>query len=119
MAGPLGLPDAARPGAVRPEDVGKPVVPQVPDTEGFEVPAVIDRPFEIDEGDKVAVNQFRLQDAIELPKHDISIEAVQQLLQGLIDEKPEGFTIGQLQLASDEVRDYYRRKGLILAQAAE
>ena len=60
LAGPLGLPDSARPGAVRPEEVGKQIIPQSADTEVLEVPAVIDRPFEIDEGPKVAVISFRL-----------------------------------------------------------
>lgn len=116
-AGPLGLPDSARPGAVRPEDVGKSVMPGTPATSVMEVPAVIDRPFEIDEGPHVSVNQFRLLDVKDLPKFNISLEEIQQRLQALIDKKPEGFTIGQLQEASDDVTRYYREKGLILAQA--
>ena len=116
-AGPLGLPDSARPGAVRPEQVGKSAVPDASVSSVLEVPAVIDRPFEIDEGPHVIVTQFRLLDAKDLPEFDISLQEIQQRLQLLIDAKPEGFTIGQIQEASDDVTRYYREKGLILAQA--
>lgn len=117
VAGPLGLPDSARPGAVRPEEVGKQTVPAKPPASTLKVPPVIDRPFEIDEGPRVVVNRFRLLDARDLPEFNITLDEVQQLLQGLIEKKPEGFTIGQLQEVSDAVTKYYREKGLILAQS--
>jgi hemolysin activation/secretion protein len=117
QAGPLGLPDSARPGAVRPEEVGKQVIPQSPDTEVLEVPAVIDRPFEIDEGPKVAVIRFRILDGKDMPKFDIKIAEIEQKLAEIVANKPEGFTIGQMEETKDEVTTHYRERGLILAQA--
>ncbi len=117
QAGPIGLPDSARPGAVRPEEVGKQIIPTSPDTQVLEVPAVIDRPFEVDEGDKVAVTSFRVLDGKDLPKFDIKIAEIEAILAAAVAEKPEGFTIGQMEITKDLVTQYYREKGLILAQA--
>ena len=105
------------PGAVRPEEVGKQIIPQSPDTEVLEVPAVIDRPFEIDEGPKVAVVSFCILGARDMPKFDVKIAEIEQLLAGVVAKKPEGFTIGQMEEAKDVVTQYYRERGLILAQA--
>ena len=73
-AGPLGLPDSARPGAVRPEQVGRSAVPDAAVTSVLELPAVIDRPFEIYERPHVFVTQFRLLDATVLPAFYISLQ---------------------------------------------
>jgi len=116
----LGLPDSARPGAVRPEEVlEEPTIPQsqpLPNLE-LDIPAVIDRPFDVDEGDRVVVQQFRLLNARDMPRLDISVAEIQQILDSLRDEKPEGYTIGQLEDVSETVSSYYRERGLILAQA--
>ena len=116
-AAPIEIPDSARPGAVRPEEVGKPLTPKAPEAEVMEIPAVIDRPFEIDEGPTIVVQQFRLLDAKDLPKYDVSLLELQDVLEKFKQTRPEGFTIGQMQEAADEVTRYYREKGLILAQA--
>ncbi len=117
QAGPLGLPDSARPGAVRPEEVGKQIIPKSPDTQVLEVPAVIDRPFEIDAGPKVLVKRFRILDGKDMPKFNISIAEIEQILAGVVANKPDGFTIGQMEETKDQVTQYYRERGLILAQA--
>ena len=116
-AGPLGLPDSARPGAVRPEEIGRPVAPPEPAGALMEIPAVIDRPFEVDEGPRLAVTQFRFPNARDLPSVDLRVVDLQKLVDGLRDQRPEGFTIGQLQEVADQVTRFYRGKGLILAQA--
>ncbi len=67
FAGPVGLPDSARPGAVRPEQEGRSDIPSSSVTEVLEVPAVIDRPFDVDEGAAVVVTEFRFLDAEDLP----------------------------------------------------
>jgi hemolysin activation/secretion protein len=113
----LDLPDSSRPGAVRPEDVGRRTVPESRELPSLPIPPVIDRPFETDAGDVVVVIQFRLLDARNLPDLDISLNEIQQILEAQIAARPEGFTIGQLQEAADEVTRYYRENGLILAQA--
>ena len=115
-AGPLGLPDSARPGAVRPEDSGRPTMPPQPAGEVMDIPAVIDRPLEVDAGPRVAVTQFQLVDARDLPKFDVKIADLQALVDAEKEKHPEGFTIGELQEVADAVTRFYREKGLILAQ---
>ena len=118
FAGPVGLPDSARPGAVRPEQQEQiPETPINPVSEVIDVPAVIDRPFDVDEGEAVVVTEFRLLDGEDLPEFDVSIDEINVLLEEQKALRPEGFTIGQLQGAADAVTTYYRQKGLILAQA--
>ncbi|MCG8325623.1 MAG: hypothetical protein MI673_08900 [Thiotrichales bacterium] len=117
LAGPIGLPESARPGAVRPDSDLQPTLPPQPAAEVLEIPAVIDRPFDIDEGEIVVVNRFRLLNAEDLPDFDVTVVAVEQLLEELRAGRPDGFTIGRLQEVADEVTRYYRQKGLILAQA--
>jgi hemolysin activation/secretion protein len=119
FAGPLGLPDSARPGAVRPQPEVQPEQPVVPAGDIVDIPAVIDRPFDIEEGPYVAVKEFRLLDAEDLPKYDVSIDEIKTtILEKLRQEQPErGFSIGELQEISDEVTRYYRAKGLILSTA--
>ena len=119
FAGPVGLPDSARPGAVRPdsEQEERSDIPQNAVSELAEVPAVIDRPFDVDQGDVVIVKQFRLLDAEELPEFDISIDEIKAILEEQKALRPEGFTIGQMQGVADAVTEHYRKKGLILAQA--
>ena len=116
-AGPLGLPDSARPGAMRPAEVGKPEVPKRETGSGIDIPPVIDRPLKIDEGPRIVVQQFILIDAKDLPDYDIHLDEVQARLEEKRQQKPDGFTIGELTEVAEIVTDYYREKGLILAQA--
>ena len=114
----VGIPESARPGATRPEAADQTVTPaQAPSVTNLPIPPVIDRPFEIDEGEHVAVKEFRLLDAEDLPEYGISLAEIQQLLQDIIARKPEGFTIGQMVEAATEVTNYYRERQLILSQA--
>ncbi len=119
MAGPLGLPDSARPGAVRPQSEVLPERSEAPTGDMVDIPAVIDRPFDIEEGPYVIVKEFRLLNAEDLPKYDVSIEEIQSaILEKTRQEQPEkGFSIGQLQEVADQVTRYYRSKGLILSTA--
>lgn len=111
------LPDSARPGAVRPQDQDRQRIPKEPPGEVMEVPPVIERPFEADAGPRVQVERFNLVDAGDLPEHDIDLDEVRALLQDQMADYPDGLTIGQLQGAADAVTNYYRERGLILAQA--
>ena len=70
MAGALGLPDSARPGALRPQEQ-RPVLPKSPPAEVMEIPPVIDRPFEVDQGPKVVVQKFRLIGTTDLGRFGI------------------------------------------------
>ncbi len=122
----VAVPDATRPGAIRPEQEQRSVVPQAPPEPEelfdppdavMEVPPVIDRPFEIDDGSKVAVTEFTIPGAQDLPEFDIRMDEVAEILRQQVQAKPEGFTVGQMQEVADLVTRYYREKGLILAQA--
>ena len=124
-AGPVEIPDSARPGAVRPEQEESSVVPEEqpevvvepgPQVDSLDIPAVIDRPFDVDEGERIIVKEFRLLDGEDLPEYDVSLEELQEKLEGIRAKRPDGFTIGQLQEAANEIRAYYRERGLILTQ---
>lgn len=113
VAGPIALPDSARPGAARPEPEEFDALPG----SSIEIPEVVERPFDVDEGDTVFVTEFRLLDARDLPDFGISLQEIRSLLEDQRASMPKGFTIGQLQQVIDMVTDYYRSKGLILTQA--
>ena len=119
FAGPLGLPDSARPGAVRPQAEVLPEQPVASDADVVDIPAVIDRPFELEEGPYVFVSEFRLLDAEDFPEFDVNIDEINTtILEKLKQGQPErGFSIGELQEVADEVTRYYRARGLILSTA--
>ncbi|GJM05755.1 MAG: hypothetical protein DHS20C09_17510 [marine bacterium B5-7] len=119
IAGPLGLPDSARPGAVRPQVEVPPEQAITSSDNAVDIPALIDRPFDIEEGPFVVVDEFRLLDADDLPKYDINTAEIKtSILQKFRQKQPErGFSIGELQEVADEVTRYYRSKGLILSTA--
>lgn len=75
-AGPLGLPDSARPGAVRPQAEVQPEQPATPVGDIVDIPAVIDRPFDLEEGPYVVVKEFRLLDVEDMPKYDVSTDEI-------------------------------------------
>ena len=81
LAGPIGLPESARPGAVRPDSDLQPTQPPQPAGEVLEIPAVIDRPFDIDEGEIVVVSQFRLLNAQDIPDFEIVVAEVDEFLE--------------------------------------
>jgi hemolysin activation/secretion protein len=110
------LPDAARPGAIRPGEDRK-LVPAPPPEDLFEVPAVVDRPLEIDDGEKIVVSRFVVEGAADRPEFEIAAADVQAIVDAKIGGRPDGFTVGRLQEVADEVTTYYREHGLILAQA--
>lgn len=118
-AGPLGLPDSARPGAVRPQSEIQVERPASPSADVVDIPALIDRPFDIEEGPYVTVQEFRLLDVEDMPKYDVSVDEIKNsILNKFQQDQPErGFSIGELQEVADEVTRYYRAKGLILSTA--
>ena len=109
------LPEA---GPIEPE-MPKRKDPLPPGSDSIDIPAVIDRPFDIEEGPYIAVKEFRLINAEDLPEFGIDIAEIQTgILQNAIQEQPgRGFSIGELQEVAAEVTRFYRGKGLILAQA--
>ena len=110
------VPDGAKPGAQRPGEMPS-ERPRPPPPETFQVPALIDRPLEIDDGEKIEVKRFMLDGAVDRPRHKIAVSEVQALVDTKLAERADGFTVGRLQEVADAVTKYYRDHGLILAQA--
>jgi len=110
------LPPRATPGGVQP-DLQLRELPSAPDTSGFPIPPVIERPLGVDEGPTVKVARFALKGVTDIPEKGISISEVRALLDKRISENQGVFTIGQLQEAANEITRYYRSAGFILAQA--
>ncbi len=117
FAAVVDLPDAARPGAIRPGEDRK-LIPVAPPPEAvFEVPPVVDRPLEVDDGERIAVSSFVVKGAVDRPEFEIVGAEVQALVDARLGDEPDGFTVGHLQEIADLVTTYYRQHGLILAQA--
>ena len=117
LAGVVDLPDAAKPGAIRPGEDRK-LIPAAPPEEVFEVPAVVDRPLGIDDGEKIAVSRFNVVGAKDRPEFGIAATDVQGIADSALSQFPDGFTVGHLQQdVAEKITDYYRERGLLLAQA--
>ena len=115
-AGGPAVPDAVRPGAIRPGEERSYTIPKE-QAEVFKVPKVVERPLDIDAGPKVQVTKFNLVGVVDRPAQKISISDVQELVDQKLAARPEGFTVGRLQEVATSVTQYYRKHGLILAQA--
>jgi len=127
-AGPT-LPAPIRPGAVQPDrELNNPIpeprrpgpaepVLEEPASTSMDIPAVVDRPLDIDEGEKLKVSAFQLKGVVDQADYGISRAEIQAGLDRKLAAHPQGFTVGRLQEVADGVTQYYRNKGLILAQA--
>ncbi len=111
------LPGAATPGGVLPSLKQPETAAPPTNNVTYPIPPVVERPLAADEGPKVKVQAFILDGVVDHPKQGISKQAVQNLVDGLRAKRPDGFTIGQLQEVANEVTQYYRKAGFILAQA--
>ena len=85
--------------------------------DGSAIPPVIDRPLGIDEGETVIVSKFMLLDARDIPEQKVFVEDLREILQQIVADRPDGFTIGRMQEIADRISAYYREHDLILAQA--
>jgi hemolysin activation/secretion protein len=112
----IDVPAAARPGAIRPGEQ-RSTSPQPPVDEVFEVPAIVERPLDIDAGNKIVITSFELVGATDRPEHEILVTDVQAIVDAKLAGQADGLTVGRIQEVADEVTRYYRTRGLILAQA--
>ncbi len=108
------IPGAATPGGAMPR-VEQLTVP------GETMPAIVipplrERPLAVEEGVKITVRQFVLEGVVEHPGL-INVTEVKELVEEQRQKKPSGMTMGQIQLVADEVTNYYRNHGMILARA--
>ena len=111
------IPGAATPGGAMPNLKQPETAAPANDNVTYPIPPVIERPLAVDEGPKLKVRAFVLDGVVDHPKQGISKQAVQALVDGFKAKRPDGFTIGQLQEVANEITQYYRKAGFILAQA--
>ncbi len=116
-AGAPAVPDAVRPGAIRPGEERPTQIPPTPSAEVYEVLPVIDRPLDVDGGEKIVVNRFEIKGAIDRPEQGIFVSELTAIVEAKRVERPEGFSVGRLQEVAAAVTQHYRQQGLILAQA--
>lgn len=109
-----GVPAAATPGGVNQTNLRVDRLSQ-PEAAPSIIPAVVRRPLAVDDGPTVQVDKFRVEgiDADEAG----NIEDINDLVEKARLARNGEFTFGQMQLVADEITQYYRKKGLILAQA--
>lgn len=109
------LPAAATPGGTTPR-FEQHLLPESQTMPALEIPPLRERPLDVAEGPAIAISRFALEGVVERPGL-ISVAEVEALVEQKRQAAPQGMTIGQIQLVADEVTNYYRSKGLILAKA--
>lgn len=115
---PPGVPDAATPGGAQPEEPARPHDPRDPYGELIDAPGPrTHRDDQADAGERIQVRAFRLADVRDRPERGLRVEDLQDLVDALVEEHPDGFTLGMLQEAADRVAAQYRARGFLLAQA--
>ena len=107
------LEPGVRPGAQRPEPP-KTLPPPIAE-DLFEIPAVIDRPLDVDEGPTVKVDRIELVGVEDHPGNDIARADVEALVSAELAAHNGQLTIGQLQAVADKVSNYHRARGLVYA----
>ena len=110
------LPDAATPGAVIDE---RPDLLVQPGNElNLTIPAKKDRPLDLDSGPVIRVETitlYQLDNASDDKLSVVTDAGARQIIQEGMAGHSDGFTLGQLQSLTDEVTNYYRQQGWILA----
>ncbi len=82
------------------------------------IPGINERPLGLEEGPRIRVRAFRLERAVDMPRHGIRVAEAQKILDDAVRKQPSnGYAINQLQAIAGRVADYYHKKGLVLAQA--
>ncbi len=111
------VPPGATPGGALPR-VEPAVQPPIRQGELFDIPRMYDRPLGLEEGPRIMVKAFRLQGAVDRPKHHLRVAQAEAILEAARAAQPaQGFSINQLQEVAKKVAAYYDEHGYILAQA--
>ena len=111
------VPPGATPGGALPR-VEPAVQPPIRQGELFDIPRMYDRPLGLEEGPRIMVKAFRLQGAVDRPKHHLRVAQAEAILEAARAAQPaQGFSINQLQEVARKVVAYYDEHGYILAQA--
>lgn len=105
--------NAISPGAVLPSE--SVAVPQAA-PELVSIPPMIVRPVGKDDGPKIQVKAFKINNALARADLGLTLEGAQDIANQAIRAGDGQFTMGQLQVVADSITNYYRRAGLILAR---
>lgn len=109
------LPAAATPGGTMPR-FEQHLLPDTQAMPAVEIPPLRERPLDVAEGPAIAITRFALEGVVERPGL-IDVAELNALVEEKRQAAPQGMTIGQIQQVADEVTNYYRSRGLILAKA--
>lgn len=113
---PAGLPDAAKPAAQIPQEVF--LYPELePEPGKYIVPPVVDRPLGVAEGPRIKIDAFELRGVVDRPDQGLKVEEVWKIIETSRTAHPDGLTIGELQELANEITNYYRDRGFIVAHA--
>lgn len=117
-APPAGI-GAITPGGAAPERFPRPARLETPPgaAELYTIPAVPERGSAAAGALRIQVRHFRLGGAESHPDQDLDPAAIEAMLEQARQAKPEGFAISDLEELADQVTQYYRSKGFLVAQA--
>lgn len=107
------LPDAASPGGVQRPIEPLPIEPT--ETQGFAIPPRIERE-ENDTGPTFTITKIKLLERF--PDNvfkKIDDQVIQEMIAQVIETRDNVFNLGRLQALADQLTNYYREKGSILA----
>ena len=107
------LAPGVRPGAARPEAPQSPPPPAAADL--VEIPSVMERPLDVDEGPKVKVERFEFVGVEDYPAYGVLRTEVEGIASTALAKAGGTLTIGQMQAVADEISNYHREKGLVYA----
>ena len=83
----------------------------------YEIPALPERPLDEDAGPRLKVRRFQLEGVEDIAGTPLSQRDINRQLEQIRREHPQGFTIGELQAVANQVTQFYRQNGFILALA--
>ncbi len=120
QAGGLQPPPAATPGGAQPF-FPRASIPFLAQQDVLTIPPVIERPLPgvaSEAEPRIQVSEIEVELVVDRPEQAISVTAIQAIVSAVLGaQPPEGYTVNELQGIADEITDYYRARGLILAQA--
>ncbi|MCB1749228.1 MAG: ShlB/FhaC/HecB family hemolysin secretion/activation protein [Gammaproteobacteria bacterium] len=108
------LAPGVQPGAQRNEPTAPRSAPSAP---SIDIPAVIERPLDADEGPRIPVNRFDIQGLDAVDEERVARSEVEAIANGAIADHNGQFTIGQLQAVADAISNLYRSRGYLYATA--
>lgn len=82
-----------------------------------QIPVVSERPLDAADGPRLNVARFKVEGTDAFPSQGVDLTTLNSMLEDICQSQPEGFTVGELQQVANQVTQYYRQQGFMLAQA--